>query len=319
MAVRLDLRSVVAERGRRIAREAQRRTEAPRSGAGPNASGWLARALALLPEQVRLSLRDALGPDARGDDARSALARLQRERDDLRNREGALDQARDDLDRARRSLDEVRIELDGREREAERLLARAQRAAAEAAVERRVPLKAVHWDEATSPRPIRGVARLAANIKRFGQLTPVVVRPAGDDAYELVCGFRRMAALAEAGCTHARVRVVPDLDDETAAALYVAENCLVDGVSSKAVEHLDARVGARPGFAAILPLVIGDDEAVVEDIYLEDMADEARHHLAEGAAWVAALRPYWGELEADDRGPLEQLLIYFAKVAKRLR
>ena len=62
-----------------------------------------------------------------------------------------------------------------------------------------------------------------------------------------------------------------------------------------------------------------DDENTVESVYLEDMAEEANHALAEGAAWVAALRPYWVDLEPDDRIPLEQLIIYFSKVAKRLK
>ncbi len=317
MAVRLDLRSVVAERGRRIAREAQARAN-PGSGEAHRAyTGWLGRALGLLPDPVREVLREALGPDSRLDEARQAMTRLARERDDLRNRESALDDARGDLDRARRSLEEARIEIGARERDVDRSLAQAQRAAAEASVERRVPMAAVVWSEQDSPRPIRNVARLAANIKRFGQLTPVVVRASGDQ-YQLVCGFRRMAALAEAGCTHARIRVVPDLDDATAAALYIAENCLVDGVSSNAVKQLAARVTGA-GFETVLPLVLADDEAVVEELYLEDMAEEARHFLAEGAAWVAALRPYWSELEREDRGPLEQLVVYFAKVASRLR
>lgn len=317
MAVRLDLRSVVAERGRRIAREAEARSGTPRTAPRASNSGWLGRALGLLPDPVRAALREALGPDALLDEARQAMARLKRERDDLRHREGALDEARGDLDRARRSLDEARIEMGAREREVEKLLARAQRAAAEASVERRVPLAAVRWDADASPRPIRGVARLAANIKRFGQLTPLVVRPVGDH-FELVSGYRRMAALGAAGFTHASVRVVADLDDATAAALYVAENCLVDGVSSNAVKHLAQRAEGA-GFDAVLPLVLADDDEAVEELYLEDMAEEARHHLAEGAAWVSALRPYWSDLEADDRGPLEQLVVYFAKVASRLR
>lgn len=318
MAVRLDLRSVVAERGRRIATEARARAAAPRRKGTGSSSGWLGRAFGLLPEPVRDVLREALGPDDRLDQAREALRRLRRERDDLRNREGALDHARDDLDRARRGVEETRIEVAAREREVERMLARARRAAAEASVERRVPLKAVRWDAADSPRPVRGVARLAANIKRFGQLTPVVVRPDGD-AYTLVCGYRRMAALAEAGCTHAKVRVLADLDDQTAAALYIAENCLVDGVSSNAVRDLSEAGVDRPGFATVVPLVLADDEEVVEELYLDEMADEARRHLAEGAAWVSALRPYWGDLDDADRAPLEQLVVYFAKVAARLR
>jgi hypothetical protein len=90
-------------------------------------------------------------------------------------------------------------------------------------------------------------------------------------------------------------------------------------VSPNAVKHLAARLGDEPGFDAVLPLVQADDDAAVEEVFLEDMAEDARHHLAEGAAWVATLRPHWADLDDDDRRRLEQLIVYFARVAARLR
>lgn len=319
MARRANFRDVVAERSRRIAAEARARARtATRNFAPPGeAPEWLSTALSYLPEGMRRTLRDALGPDERAEHARSLLAAARREKEDLRLRETALDAVREDLDRGRASLDEARAELGAREKQAERLLAKARRAAKEAAVERRVPLSEVVWDREAAPRPIRGVERLAANIKRFGQLTPIVVRQT-DAGPELVTGYRRMAALEAAAATHVRIRVVDDLDDATAAALYVAENALVDGVSSNAVRHLAERLADRAGFAEILPLIEADDEAVVEEVYLEDMVEEAQHNLAEGAAWVATLREYWDDLDPDDRAPLEALIVYFAKLARKL-
>jgi ParB family chromosome partitioning protein len=320
MASRVDFRKVVAERSRRIAGEARARAASAAGGAGGDAPRWLRVVVEALPARAQDALRAALDVD-RGalEAARALMAQARREKDDLRHREAALDGARADLDRARRALDAARAEVRGQEAEAERLLARAQRAADEAATVRRVPLGAVVVDEDARPRPLRGVARLAANLERFGQLTPVVVRPLGADRFELVTGYRRMAALAAARFTHVDVRVVPDLDDATAAALYVAENCLVEGVSSKAVERLAERLAGAAGFAEVLPQVLADDENVEEDVYLEDMAAEARDALAEGAGWVAALRPHWADLDDDDRVPLEQLVVYFAKIARRLR
>ncbi len=320
MVSRVHFGKVVAERSRRIAGDARERAARAATGAGDDAPRWLRAVVQALPTRAQDALRAALDVD-RGalEAARSLLSQARREKDDVRHREAALDGARADLGRAQRALDAARAEVRGQEAEAERLLARARRAAEEAATVRRVPLAAVVIDEAARPRPLRGVARLAANLERFGQLTPVVVRPLGADRFALVTGYRRMAALAAARFTHVDVRVVPDLDDATAAALYVAENCLVEGVSSKAVERLAERLADVAGFAEVLPQVLADDEAAVEDVYLEDMAAEARDALAEGAGWVAALRPHWADLERDDRVPLEQLVIYFAKVAKRLR
>lgn len=318
---RVDLRNIVSQRTRNIADQARTRAREAtgREAEDVRAPAWLKRAAGYLPERTRAVLRDALGPDGRVEKARRMLAQARREREDLRHREAALDLAREDLDRARQALEASRFEARARENEAEKLLARAERAAAEASVERLVRRNEVVFDPGESPRPVREVARLAANIKRFGQLTPVVVRPREDGSYGLVTGYRRMAALAEAGVPHVRVRVVGDLDDATAAALYIAENCLPLGVSSKAVQQLAERVGDRPGFAEVLPLVMADDERVVEELYLDELADEAQRALAEGAAWVAALRPHWDDLEADERRPLEDLVTWFAKVAARLK
>ncbi|MCB9528262.1 MAG: ParB/RepB/Spo0J family partition protein [bacterium] len=314
----IDFREAVAARSRRIAAEARARA---RVGAGPGARGqapgWLVQALGYLPDGIRQTLRDALGPDEAAEMGQALLAAARREKEDLRHREAALDAAREDLDRARGALAAARAEVHAREKAAERALAQAQRAAKEAAVERRVPLAEIRWDAKQAPRRIRGVARLAANIKRFGQLTPVVVRPV-EGGLALVTGYRRMAALGAAGVTHARVRVVEGLDDATAAALYIAENALVDGVPSNAVAQLARAVGDRPGFADVLPLIEADDEAAVEEMFLDDMAGEARHHLAEGAAWVASLRPHWAELDGADQKAVAELVRYFAKVAPRL-
>lgn len=305
--------------------------EAARPAVAP---AWLSRALGYLPEPLRIVLRDALGPGDRAagpsaygpeagapaDDPAPLREHLRQQRDDLRHREAALDAARGDLDQARRQVEENRREVDARTREAQRLLAEARRAAEESVVERRVPLGGVQVHEGDNPRPLRGVERLAANIKRFGQLTPVVVRADGE-GYRLVTGFRRMAALRAAGVTHVNIRILASLDDRMAAALYIAENCLPEGISSKAVSRLAAQFGdtASPAFAAVLAEVQSDDEAVVEALYLDELAAEACQNLAEGAAWVAALRPHWGDLEADDRQPLVDLLTYFAKVAARIQ
>lgn len=325
MASRIDFQRVVAERSRGIADRARRVEPASspsESAPAPEAPAWLRRAVELLPERARTALRAALGDAGllaqahrAREDAQRAIEQLRRDREDLRHREKLLDDARGDLEQARRQLEARRLEVVARESESERDRAELQRLAEAQAVERRVPLAEIL--AGAPPRPLRDVARLAANIKRFGQLQPITVTPEGE-RLRLVTGFRRLAALRHAGLTHAVVRVVPHLDAEAAAALHVAENCLVTGVSPNAVKHLAARLGDAPGFDRVLPQVLADDEGTVEDAFLEDLAEDARHHLAEGASFVATLRPHWAELDAAQRQAIEQLLAYFARVAARL-
>ena len=72
-------------------------------------------------------------------------------------------------------------------------------------------------------------------------------------------------------------------------------------------------------YQEVLRIILDDDDAVVEDIYLDDMVEETQHHLAEAAAWVSTLRPYWTDLGVEERNDLEQFLLYFAKLSKRLK
>ncbi len=306
----------------RASRAAARRAWSRIDGRGapppaPEAPQWLRRGLALLPEEARTALRAALGPERGAEATSEALRRLEGRAAELRHRATAIEAERAQLDAEGRALATRTVELRGRQRDAERLLAQAQRALEEANVERLLPLGELGFDPEDSPRPIRGVARLAASIRRFGQLTPVVLRET-EQGYAIVSGYRRLAALAEVGALHVRVRVLAEVDEATAAALYVAENCLVEGVSPNAVEALRARVGQRPGFAEVLPLVLEDDEAAVEELYLEDLAELAREQLSEGVAWLEALRPYWAELESEDRAPISRLLSWLASLERRL-
>lgn len=66
------------------------------------------------------------------------------------------------------------------------------------------------------------VGELAADIARNGQDFPVVVRPRGS-GLQLVCGFRRVAALRSLGAVAVRA-VVRELDDDEALRLAWSEN-----------------------------------------------------------------------------------------------
>ena len=321
MARKNDFRQRVSERTRRIVGEARARAEhQPRDEHRRYDSepSILERLAGRLPERFRARVRDLMGPDPKVDQGRALLTAARDRMTDVRNREAALEAARRQLSKRERKHEEDLFELRAARAELETLRGEADRVASTARVETRIPLGEIEVDESLNPRPLRGINRLAKNIKRFGQLTPVVVRPT-EAGYALVTGYRRMAALRVADITHAVCRVVPDLDDETAAALCTVENCFVDGVSSNAVRHLADRLADNEVYVGILELILEDDEAVVEDIYLEDMVEETQHHLAEAAAWVSTLRPFWSDLGIEERAQLEEFLIYFAKLSKRLK
>ncbi len=66
------------------------------------------------------------------------------------------------------------------------------------------------------------LSALATDIARLGQLFPVDVRPAGEGRYQLVCGFRRVAALKFLQRERVLARVHEELSDEDALLMSLA-------------------------------------------------------------------------------------------------
>ena len=67
------------------------------------------------------------------------------------------------------------------------------------------------------------IAELAASIKSRGLLQPILVRPAGDERYEIVAGERRWRAAQKAKLHHVPV-IILELTDEETAEIALIEN-----------------------------------------------------------------------------------------------
>jgi len=67
------------------------------------------------------------------------------------------------------------------------------------------------------------LAELADSIRAQGVVQPIVVRPVGDDAYELIAGERRWRAAQIAGAEHIPA-VVREVPDEVSVAMALIEN-----------------------------------------------------------------------------------------------
>ena len=78
----------------------------------------------------------------------------------------------------------------------------------------------------------QGIPELAADIKKSGQLVPVMVRTPGKDGkYSLIAGFRRHAAIAlNKGETI--LATIMETDEVGAAIMNAKENVIRDGISS---------------------------------------------------------------------------------------
>jgi ParB family chromosome partitioning protein len=88
-----------------------------------------------------------------------------------------------------------------------------------------VPVRSIVENEKFKIRlESKRIDSLARDIKVRGQLTPLFVRPSDSGGFELISGYRRLEALKRNKADKVQVRNFPNLSDEKAMELAVAEN-----------------------------------------------------------------------------------------------
>ena len=193
--------------------------------------------------------------------------------------------------------------------------------------ERLIPLEQLDEDHAFQLRPAGDVDRLAMDLARLGQAFPVDVRRReGTDRYQLVSGFRRVAALRFLRRTSVRARVHADLSDEDALLVALAgilhaaeptpeelgeleERLLREGrLSAAARDMLDRARASDDGLAP--ESVEGEEEEVDAD----ELAAELTARMGELNQDLALLAPVFDALEPGRRAELLQQLRYAAEL-----
>lgn len=114
-----------------------------------------------------------------------------------------------------------------------------------------VPLAAIAGDDTFLLRDEGDVSALAASIGRLGQLAPIELRPIPDAApgsprYQVVAGFRRLAALRMLMRERVLARVHEKLSDEDAWGVALTQALLSEPLDGDALRQLRERVGASP-------------------------------------------------------------------------
>ncbi|ABS27869.1 ParB N-terminal domain-containing protein [Anaeromyxobacter sp. Fw109-5] len=113
-----------------------------------------------------------------------------------------------------------------------------------------VPLAAVDDDATYRVRPEGDVSHLAASIGRLGQLSPVELRPhpTAPGRYQVIAGFRRLAALRMLMRERVLARIHERLEDDDAWGIALAQALLTEPLDGEALLALRTRL-AESGVA----------------------------------------------------------------------
>ncbi len=117
-----------------------------------------------------------------------------------------------------------------------------------------VPLAAIADDATFRLRDEGDVSALAASIARLGQLVPVELRPLpgvaeGEPRYQIVAGFRRLAAARLLARERVLARVHEELDDDDAWAIALAQALVAEPLLASEIEALRERLADTPAAA----------------------------------------------------------------------
>lgn len=149
-----------------------------------------------------------------------------------------------------------------------------------------VPLAAIADDVTFRLREEGDVAALAASIGRLGQLAPIELRPIpeappGAPRYQVVAGFRRLAALRMLMRERVLARLHPKLEDEDAWGIALGQALLTEPLEAEDLRVLRERL-AETGLAPWA------DELAEDAMARAPVSPEDRERFF---AWLEAGRP----------------------------
>jgi ParB family transcriptional regulator, chromosome partitioning protein len=192
-------------------------------------------------------------------------------------------------------------------------------------------LDLVEDDSAFQLRPAGEIDTLATSIARLGQLAPVDVRPRGD-RFQLLCGFRRVAALRLLKREQVLSRVHAEMSDEDAlrfalAQLVEARSCTRDELAA-ARARLEAEHRLTPTVRDALDRALAPVEAPLgpetvdeaeEEVDLDELAQDLARRIAAINQDLSLVAELWTAMEPSLRRALLEQLAYPEQMAAYLR
>lgn len=171
------------------------------------------------------------------------------------------------------------------------------------------------------------VAALATDIARLGQLFPIDLRLRPPDHFQVITGFRRVAALRFLQREKVLARLHTDLSDNDAMLMALAAAIHGRSVSTAALEAAKARLdhagqlsaAARDMLDKALSRETGlGPEQVEEEVDADELAAEVTIRLGECNADLSLLADVFGELADVRKAALLEQLRYSVELVQYL-
>jgi hypothetical protein len=180
-----------------------------------------------------------------------------------------------------------------------------------------LPLSQIDDDRSFRLRPEGDVGGLAQSLARVGQLLPIEVRLRGPGRWQLVAGFRRVAALQLLKRDSVLARLHDSLSDEEALAIALADTVSPQSLGRDELLALRERLQAEGHYDSAAQEVIERalGEAPLppepEEQDLDVFSRETAGELAALSADVATLYESWGDVEPEVREQICLQIRYF--------
>lgn len=176
-------------------------------------------------------------------------------------------------------------------------------------------------------RPEGEITQLATDLARLGQLFPVDVRPLGAERYQIICGFRRVAALRFLKRDQVQARIHQGLSDDDALMMALASAIHASPVDREELEakrdqlEEQGRLSAAARDMLEKALATEDGlapEAVEEEIDADELAGDVSQRLGEINQDLSLLADVFKSLDESRRAELLMQLRYSAELVAYL-
>jgi len=176
-------------------------------------------------------------------------------------------------------------------------------------------------------RPEGEITQLATDLARLGQLFPVDVRPLGADRYQIICGFRRVAALRFLKRDQVQARVHEGLSDDDALMMALASAIHASPVDREELEtkrdqlEEQGRLSAAARDMLEKALATEDGlapETMEEEVDADELAGDVSQRLGEINQDLSLLADVFKSLDESRRAELLMQLRYSAELVAYL-